>query len=161
MRSWIRPSSFLVAAALALTACGDLEITTLDPSATDIDLNGFWAGTAAPGVGVDLTLQHDTLTDEVRGIGALIRTGGSQAFRVEGLVDDTRDIITLLLELSTPSLGGETSVTLVHYRARPFGPDRLTGTLNGGGFNSASLMLQRIEDGVLRLSSSAAAPAGG
>jgi hypothetical protein len=80
---------------------------------------------------------------------------------VEGLVDDTRDIITLLLELSTPSLGGETSVTLVHYRARPFGPDRITGTLNGGGFNNASLMLQRIEDGVLRVSSSSAWPVDG
>ncbi|NIR38166.1 MAG: hypothetical protein GWO22_19950 [Actinobacteria bacterium] len=136
----------LLLALLAFAACDDIEITDVEPSATDIDLNGFWEGSAS-GTAVDLSLRHDTLTDEVRGFGALVRTGGSVAFRAEGLVDDERDIITLLLELSTPTITGESGVTLVYYRARPFGVNRIQGSLNGGGFDDATLTLQRTAGG--------------
>lgn len=125
-------------------ACGDGAVVSPDPSTTDLALDGFWTGEAQQ-TRFEMSLEHDSVSETLTGVGALIPPAGSQAFRVEGIVDDENDVVTLLLEFSTPSSGTTGATVLVHYRARPFGRDQLQGRLNGGGFDDVLLAIRRTD----------------
>lgn len=127
-----------------MLACGDGAVVSPDPSTTDLALDGFWTG-AAQQTRFELSLEHDSVSETLTGVGALIPAAGSRAFRVEGVVDEDTDVVTLLLEFSAPSFGTTGATTLVHYRARPFGRDQLQGRLNGGGFDDVLLAIRRTD----------------
>lgn len=131
-RGW---AGSLLLLSVALLACGDT--VGLEGVRGPDSVEGVWTG-RTPDAALEMTLLQPNPA-EVRGSGVLRRPGSSDAFRVEGVRDTTS--VTLLLEISTGSLGGDN--LLVQYRARFLGLDHMEGTLSGAGFNDVPLTLRR------------------
>ena len=144
MHRSLRSAAILLAPLLLAAAGCEEGQTPTDPAETVIDLGGFWIGETDQ-TRMEMTLRHAPGDTQVTGFGVLVPRSGSRAFRVEGVVDDDDDVVTMLLELSQPGFGDGAQIVLVHYRARPFGENRLEGRLNGGGFDDLRLSVRKTD----------------
>lgn len=137
--------TLLVLSVASITAScddGDGEQVTDPPDVADLSLTGSWSGRTGTETFEMLLRQLDD--ESVIGAGSIQRGTGSQGFEVGGLVVGSQVTLTL----RTQTGGFNQAQTLINFTGEFSGSgDRVDGTLNGGGFERATLSLSRERTG--------------
>jgi len=117
----------LTAAALTLAACGDSPSEPAPPPKPNV--SGVWQGTLGTGT-MRLTLNHDTLSNNLSGSGNITGQGVAIALSANGNFADNTVSLTLSSQGYEPMnfTGKHASATI-------------TGTVNGSGFDDAAVTM--------------------